>query len=207
MNQKILEAIKELRKVSSKRNFNQSFDLIVNLKEFDTKKSENKINEEFVLPHGRGDVKVVVFSDTLKGLECEVLTSKDVENLAKNKRAARKFIKETDFFLAEASMMPLIGKHLGQFLAPRQKMPKVISGNVESMIKNLKKSVRIVVKSSPVIQCIVGKEDMKDEEICENIESLLKHLEAVLPKGKRNVKNVLLKLTMSKPVEIKVEKW
>jgi large subunit ribosomal protein L1 len=204
MNQKILEAIKELRKASKKRNFTQSFDLIVNLKEFDVKKPENKIAEEFVLPHGRGDVKVVVFSDTLKGLDCEILTSKDIENLTKNKRAVRKFIKDVDFFLAEANMMPLIGKYLGQFLAPRHKMPKVISGNVESMIEDLKKSVRIVVKNAPVIQCIVGKEDMKDEEICENIESLLKHLEARLPKGKRNIKNVLLKLTMSKPIEIKV---
>jgi large subunit ribosomal protein L1 len=204
MNQKILEAIKELRKASKKRNFTQSFDLIVNLKEFDVKKPENKIAEEFVLPHGRGDVKIVVFSDTLKGLDCEILTSKDIENLTKNKRAVRKFIKDVDFFLAEANMMPLIGKYLGQFLAPRHKMPKVISGNVESMIEDLKKSVRIVVKNAPVIQCIVGKEDMKDEEICENIESLLKHLEARLPKGKRNIKNVLLKLTMSKPIEIKV---
>ncbi len=204
MNTKILEAIKELRKVSKKRNFIQSFDLIVNLKEFDVKKPESKISEEFVLPHGRGDVKVVVFSDTLKGLDCETLTSKDVENLAKNKRVARKFIKDVDFFLAEASMMPLIGKYLGQFLAPRHKMPKVISGNVESMIEELKKSVRIIVKNAPTIQCVIGKENMKDEEICENIESLLKHLEARLPKGKRNIKNVLLKLTMSKPVEIKV---
>lgn len=203
MNQKIIEAIKELRKNSKKRNFIQSFDLIVNLKEFDVKKPENKINEEFVLPHGRGEVNVAVFSDVLKGLECETLTSKDVENLAKNKRAARKFINRIDFFLAEASMMPLIGKHLGQFLAPRQKMPKVISGDVESMIKDLKKSVKIVVKNAPVIQCIVGKENMKDEEVCENIESLLKHLEVRLPKGKRNIKSVLLKLTMSKPVEIR----
>jgi large subunit ribosomal protein L1 len=204
MDQKILNAIKELRKNSKKRNFVQSFDLIINLKEYDVRKPENKINEEFALPHGRGEVKVVVFSDTIKDLGCEILTSEDVEKLAKNKRAARKFIKEVDFFLAEPSMMPLIGKHLGQLLAPRQKMPKVISGDVKKMVEELKKSVRIVVKDAPVIQCIVGKEDMKDEEICENIESLLKYLENRLPKGKRNIKNVLLKLTMSKPVKIEV---
>jgi len=204
MDQKILNVIKELRKNSKKRNFVQSFDLIINLKEYDVRKPENKINEEFALPHGRGEVKVVVFSDTIKDLDCEILTSEDVEKLAKNKRAARKFIKEVDFFLAEPSMMPLIGKHLGQLLAPRQKMPKVISGDVKKMVEELKKSVRIVVKVAPVIQCIVGKEDMKDEEICENIESLLKYLENRLPKGKRNIKNVLLKLTMSKPVKIEV---
>jgi large subunit ribosomal protein L1 len=204
MDQKILNAIKELRKNSKKRNFVQSFDLIINLKEYDVRKPENKINEEFALPHGRGEVKVVVFSDTIKDLDCEILTSEDVEKLAKNKRAARKFIKEVDFFLAEPSMMPLIGKHLGQLLAPRQKMPKVISGDVKKMVEELKKSVRIVVKDAPVIQCIVGKEDMRDEEICENIESLLKYLENRLPKGKRNIKNVLLKLTMSKPVKIEV---
>jgi len=204
MNQKILDAIKSLKQSAKKRNFSQSFDLIISLKDFDVKKPENKINEEFPLPHGRGEVEVVVFSDEIKDLHCPILNSKDIENLAKNKREAKKLANRVDFFLAEAKIMPTVGKYLGQILAPRQKMPKVIAGDVRKQIEELRKSVTIKIKDAPVIQCIVGKEDMKDEEIAENIESLLKHLEARLSKGRRNIGKVMLKLTMSKPVVLEV---
>ena len=208
MTEKILEAIKELREKSKKRNFLQTFDLIINLKEFDVKKPENKINEDFVLPHGKGEeAKVVIFSDTIKEAKAEILRSFDLEKLAKDKRSLRKLAKSTDFFLAEPQLMPLIGKTLGQFLAPKGKMPKIISGDVEKMVENYKKSVKIRIKDSPVIQCAVGKENMKDEEIAENILAIINFLKEKLPKGAGNIGKVLLKLTMSKPVEIKVKKW
>ncbi|MEM5882650.1 MAG: 50S ribosomal protein L1 [Candidatus Aenigmatarchaeota archaeon] len=205
MKEKILEKIKELRKRSKKRNFVQSFDLIINLKELDPKKPENKITEDVVLPHGRGkEARIVIFSDTIKNVNAEVLTSVDIEKIAKNKREVRKLTRSVDFFLAEPKLMPLVGKHLGQFLGPRGKMPKIITGNVEKLIEDYKKSVRIKIKDSPVIQCLVGKENMKDEEIAENIEAVIEALKAKLPKGKQNIGDVLLKLTMSKPIRIEV---
>jgi len=208
MTEKILEAIKELREKSKKRNFLQTFDLIINLKEFDTKKPENKINEDFILPYGKGEeAKVVIFSDTIKEAKAEILRSSDLEKLAKDKRSLRKLVKNTDFFLAEPQLMPLIGKILGQFLAPKGKMPKIISGDVEKMVENYKKSVKIRIKDSPVVQCTVGKENMKDEEIAQNVQAIINFLKERLPKGSKNIKEVLLKLTMSKPVKIEVKKW
>jgi large subunit ribosomal protein L1 len=207
MKEKIAEKIKELREKSKKRNFVQSFDLIINLKELDVKKPENKITEDIVLPYGRGsEAKIVVFSDTIKDVDAEVLTSADIERIAKNKREARKLARDTDFFLAEAKLMPLVGKYLGQFLGPRGKMPKIITGDVKKLVENYKKSVRIRIKDSPVVQCMVGKENMKDEEIAENIEAVIEGLKAKLPKGEQNIKEVLLKLTMSKPIKIEVKK-
>lgn len=205
MTEKILAAIKEVRENSKKRNFSQTFDLIVSFKEFDTKKPENKFTEDIVLPHGRGgDAEVVVFSDNIENVGCKVLTSGDINKLAKNKREAKKLISSTDFFLAEPKLMPLIGKGLGQLLGPRGKMPKLLTGDAKLLIKNYKKTVRIRIKDSPVIQCLVGKEEMSDEQIAENIESVKKTLEARLPKGKHNIGKILLKLTMSKPVGIEV---
>jgi large subunit ribosomal protein L1 len=208
MTEKILEAIKALRGKSKKRNFLQTFDLIINLKEFDVKKPENKINEDFFLPNGRGeDAKVVIFSDTIKEAKAEILKSSDLEILAKDRRSIRKLVKNTDFFLAEPQLMPLIGKILGQFLAPKGKMPKIISEDVEKMVENYKKAVKIRIKDSPVIQCAIGKENMKDEEIAENIKAVINFLKEKLPKGSRNIGEVLIKLTMSKPVKIEVKKW
>jgi large subunit ribosomal protein L1 len=203
MTEKILNAIKELKEKSKKRNFPQTFDLIVNLKEFDVKKPENKFSEDFVLPHGKGkESKVVVFADEIKTDKCEVAGSEEIQKLAKNKRAAKKVVRKVDFFLAEPKLMPLIGKALGVYLGPAGKMPKIISGNVDSLVENYKKSIRIKVKDSPVIQCSVGNEKMKEEDIAENIESVLKFLETKLPKGKHNIKEILLKLTMGKPIRV-----
>lgn len=203
MRDDILKTIKELREKSKKRNFSQTFDLIIGLKEFDTKKPENKFSEDVLLPRGRGKkANVVVFSDSLKDLDCEIFSSSDIQSFAKNKREARKLVSQTEFFLAEAPLMPLIGKSLGQILAPSGKMPRIISGEAGAMIKKLKDSVKIRVKDSPVIQCLVGKEEMKDDDIAENVEAVLNFLETKLPKGKHNIKEVLLKLTMSKPIKV-----
>jgi large subunit ribosomal protein L1 len=205
MNEKILATIKELKEKSKKRNFSQTFDLIVSLKELDLKKPESKFTEDVVLPFGRGkEAEVVVFADNVSGADCKVLTTEDVNKLAKNKRAAKRLVSQTDFFLAEPKLMSLVGKVLGQFVGPKGKMPKLISGDVKPVVKGYKKSVRIRVKDSPVIQCLVGKEAMKDEEIVENIDAVLKFLETKLPKGKNNMGKILLKTTMSKPVKIEV---
>ncbi|MEM5766366.1 MAG: 50S ribosomal protein L1 [Candidatus Aenigmatarchaeota archaeon] len=205
MREKILKAIEELRKNSKKRNFPQTFDLIVSLKEFDIKKPENKFTEDVILPNGRGEeAKIVVFSDTLKELDCEVLTSSDIEKYSKNKRLAKKLVRDVDFFLAEPKMMVLVGKVFGQYMGPKGKLPKIISGNANKIVEDYKKVVRIRIKDAPVIQCAVGKENMKDEEIAENVESVLKAIQAKLPRGIQNIKMVLLKLTMSKPVKIEV---
>ena len=45
---------------------------------------------------------------------------------------------------------------------------------------------------------------MKDEEVLENINAVLKFLEGKLPKGKINIGRVMLKMTMSKPVKLEV---
>lgn len=205
MTEKILTAIKEAKENTKKRNFSQTFDLIISLKDFDTKKPENKISEDFILPHGRGEVAgVVVFTDSIKDADCTILTSEDVSNLSKSKRETKKLIAKTDFFLAEPKLMPGIGKSLGQLLAPRGMMPKLISGDTKSMVENYKKSVRIKIWGSPVMQCPVGKENMDDKKIEENIEAVLSFIEGKLPKRKYNIGKVLLKLTMGKPVKIEV---
>lgn len=206
MKEKIIEAVKKAREKAKKRKFVQSFDLIISLKDIDLKKPENRFVEDVVLPNGRGkEAKVVLFSDTIKNVDCEVIKGKEIEVLGKDKRSAKKLVKNTDFFLAEPSLMPLIGKYLGQYMGPRGKLPKIIRGeDVQRMVENYKRSVRIKLKDSPVIQCLVGNEEMEDEKIAENIETVLKVLEGKLPKGFNNVRKVYVKLTMGSPVKIEV---
>lgn len=208
--QKLIEAIKK-SKEGSKRNFQQSFDLAVNVKNLDLKKPENKVKAEVVLPHGKGrEIKIGVFADFLipkaKDLEGIVLVRKDeIESLAKNKKQSKRLASECDAFLSESTLMPLIGRSLGQILGPLNKMPQPIPPGIPDMkpvLERSRKAVKLALKDSPVFHCIVGKENMEEEKVAENIEAVLKSIEAVLPNGKDQIKDSYIKLTMGKAVKI-----
>lgn len=208
----ILEAVKKLRE-SEKRNFKQTFDLAINLKNIDLKKPENRIKTEVYLPNGTGKKpKIGIFADALipniKHLadESVILIRKDeIENFQRNKKKSKNIAKTCYAFLAEAQLMPLVGKSLGPVLAPRNKMPKPIPPTVPDLkpiIERARNTIKINLKDSPVIHCGIGLEDMDDNAIAENMEAILKTITPILPKGKEQIKNVYLKLTMSKPIKI-----
>lgn len=208
--EKIVETIKKAREAAPKRNFKQTFDLAVNLRSIDLKKPENKIKLETNLPHGLGkSVKIGIIADMLipaaKALDNVVLVRKDeLEGLGRNKRAAKALAAQCRALIAEAPLMPLVGKFLGPVLAPRGLMPKPVpaNANLGPIVKQLSSMVRLNIKDSPVLHCAVGSEDMADEQIAANAESVLKVIEAALPKGKEQLRSAVIKLTMGKPVKI-----
>lgn len=208
---KIISALQELRKNFKKRNFLQSIDLIIAMKGLDLKKPENRIKGEVFLPHNPRKQKIGIFADSLipavKKLENDsiiLIRKEEIEEYGKNKKAAKKLAKGCRAFLAEAMLMTLVGRYLGQFLAPRSKMPKPLppTATLQPLIDRTLNSFSFALKDSTVISCFVGKEDMKDEEIAQNIDAVLKTLEQLLPKGKEQIKNIYLKTTMGKPVKV-----
>lgn len=203
MNDKILKTIQDIRQNSKKRNFSQSMDLVIGLKEFDAKKAENKIDEFFILPHGRGrDPHIVIFADNANPADADVINSAGIDALSKNKRAAKKLANSADILFGEPKLMPVVAKALGTLLGPRGKIPKVLVGNADTLVKEHKKATRVRVKDMPMIQCVVGSDAMKDEDLVENVVALMKHIEKKLPGGRSNIGRVMLKTTMGKPVRV-----
>jgi large subunit ribosomal protein L1 len=204
MKEEVLEAVKKARS-GKKRGFVQSFDLILTLRDIDVKKPENRFSEILELPKGRGkEASVVLFSDATKEAGCPILGRKKIEVLGKDKRALKKLAARTDFFLADPPLMPLIGKNLGTVLGPRRKMPTVVREDVKRLVESLKKSIRIEVRESPTIQCLVGNEDMKDEEVRDNVLAVIDFLKGKLPRGIYNIRSAYIKLTMGTPVKFEV---
>ncbi|MHA1873782.1 MAG: 50S ribosomal protein L1 [Candidatus Heimdallarchaeaceae archaeon] len=211
VDEKIVEAVKKARD-TKKRNFKQTFDLAINLKNIDLKKPENRFKTEVKLPHGLGkETKIGIIVDSLlpqtNNIENIIVIKKDqLEILGKNKREAKKIVNQCKYFLAEAPLMPLVGKFLGPVLAPRNLMPLPIppNANLGAMINEKRNVLKIQLKDSPTIHIPVGTEDMDDQKIAENIDAVIKNIISVLPKGKQQIKDVCLKLTMGKTVRFKL---
>ncbi|MBN2330856.1 MAG: 50S ribosomal protein L1 [Candidatus Aenigmarchaeota archaeon] len=207
----IAEKLKEAREGSKPRKFAQAWDLIFVLRDIDLKKPENRLNLEFFLPGGIGkELKTAVVADSLipdaKKHADIVITKDEIPALGKNKKKLRKLARDYDWWFGEAPLMPLIGKQLGAILGTRGKMPKPVPPkiNMESLIKRSKGLVKIRLTNTPVIQVMVGTESMPDEDVTKNIEGMINFVREHLPKGKNNIKNVLLKLTMGKPVKLEM---
>ncbi|UCH37420.1 MAG: 50S ribosomal protein L1, partial [Candidatus Bathyarchaeota archaeon] len=188
----IAKAVEEVKKNSEKRQFTQSVDLIVTLRDMDLKRPENRINELFELPYAPNpDVKIVVFATGDLALRAEragsdtVLSRTDIENFASNKKEAKKLAQNTDFFLAETSLMATVGKVLGPILGPRGKMPTPVPpiAPIDNLIQQYKRMVRVRIRDQPNAQVRVGTEEMSDEFLAENIHTLLNLLERRFERG------------------------
>ena len=61
--------------------------------------------------------------------------------------------------------MPFVGRFLGPVLGPRKKMPKPVpaSAKPEPLIERLKNTAKVRIKDQPVIQAIVGTQEMDDQ--------------------------------------------
>jgi len=211
VDEKIVNAIKKARD-NKKRNFKQSFDLAVNLKNIDLRKPENKIKTELKLPNGIGkETKIGVIVDSLfpqtENIENIVVIRKEkLESFGKNKKEAKMLARQCKYFLAEAPLMPMVGKFLGPVLAPRNLMPMPIpaNANLAGMVDEKRNVLKMQLKDSPTIHVSIGTEDMDDQKIAENADAIIKNVISKLPKGKEQVKNYVVKLTMGKPVKFKL---
>ncbi len=212
-NKTIKEALTEARK--TKKNFTQTFDLVINLKNLDLKKTDEQVEFFMQLHYPKGkETKVcaLVGPELAKNAEKafdKVIQQKDFEKYQKNKKLSRKLVKEYDFFVAQANIMPQVATTFGKVLGPKGKMPNPKAGcivpptaNLEPLYKKLQKTLKISAKSSPVIHTIAGNEEMKDEEIIDNVKIIYDQLIHHLPNERNNISSVFLKLTMSKPIRL-----
>ncbi|MEM1589319.1 MAG: 50S ribosomal protein L1 [Candidatus Bathyarchaeia archaeon] len=210
----VLNAIREAKEKGGKRNFVQSVELILTLQDVDMKSPEGRLQENIELPHppqSKPNKVCVIATGELafkaKRANADLVIDKDeLEALAGKKREIRKIANEYDFFLAEAPLMPLVGKVLGAALGPRGKMPVPVPphADIEGLLRKYRRTVTVRMRNQPVIQCRIGTEDMKEEELAENIQAVLKIVEGKMKRGIKNIKSIHIKTTMGAPVKIKL---
>ncbi len=208
--QRLIETIKKLQAESKKRNFLETVELAINLRDVDLSNPKNRIQEDIVLPHGRGKtVKIGVFGGSEMAVKAKavadvVVQPEEIEDLASDKAKARKLAGSSDYFVAEAPLMPTIGKRLGIILAPRGKMPKPIPPGTDPgpMIEKLRSSVTVRTRNKMTFHLPVGVKDMPPEHLAENIDLVMSRITAKLERGKQNVRSAYIKTTMGRSFRV-----
>ncbi len=211
----VLLALQAMREKTKERKFMQSVELIINFKELDTKKPANQIDLKINLPHPTGKkgsgksllfAKTTAFIDAVKDKFDRIIEEPKIASLKKKEIA--QIAADFDILLAEGPVMLSVGKHLGQQLAPKGKMPKPVQpnpGQAEAMLKQMGSITRITNKKGkfmPLVQNIIGNEKMSNEELAENASAIIEAVTKQLPRKHQNIKSVYIKETMGPPAKL-----
>ncbi len=201
--------LKNARDGITKRNFTQSAELTLILKDIDIKKGFS-INEVVNLPSKiTKNSSVCVFASGDMGMRARkaqvdrVIEPEELDRLGTNKKDARKVVKAYDFFLADTTLMPRVGRSLGQFMGPKGKMPSPLpyGAPIENITERFRGSVRARAKNQLNVSAKIGDEKMEDDQLVNNALAVISAVEKKLPQGDKNIHNAIIKFTMSKPSE------
>ena len=206
----IVDAVSRALDEAPPRNFRETVDLAVNLRDLDLNDPSQRVDESVVLPAGTGqETQIVVFASGETALRAEdvadeVLDGDDLEELGDDTDAAKDLADDTDFFVADASLMQDIGRYLGTVLGPRGKMPTPLQpdDDVVETVNRMKNTVQLRSRDRRTFHTRVGAQDMESDDIADNIDVIIRRLEADLEKGPLNIDSMYVTTTMGPAVEV-----
>ena len=202
------------------RKFDESIDLIINLKDLNLNDPKQRIDKEIVLPNntitsGTPNVCIIASDEIL--LEARKLGLETIDNDGlvqlnnEEKKVKKKFVKKYDFFIVEDKMMPSVARYLARFLGPLGKMPKpfpsgygIISSpeDLRIAIERYLKIIRIQLKKQLLIQVKIGKKSMEEDRVFENLKAVVDYIADQMPHRYNNIKSMFLKTTMGHPIKV-----
>ncbi len=206
----IMDALSKAREAAPERGFEQTVDLTVNLKDLDMRQPANRVDLRVSVPNGVGGQKVLVFASGDLALRARragadsVIEPTELNELASDRKAAKKRLKGYDIFIAEAPLMPTVGRVAGPILGPKGKMPTPVppQAPIDAILERERRVVILRSRERPFVKCKVGKESMADDDLAGNIEAVLSNLSNSLKRGMNNVQSIYLKLTMGPSVRL-----
>ncbi len=207
-------------KKPKKRKFDETIDIVINLKDLNMNDPKSRIDKEYMLPNNIISTKLpsvcIIAKDEIIVAGKKIgLTTIDVDGLNKlnneEKKNKKKFVKRYEYFVVENSVMKDVARVLARFLGPLGKMPKpfptgfgIISSvdDLNNAVDRYKKIIRIQVKKTPLIQTKVGKKSMDKDKLFENLKAVVEHIASLLPHKMNNFRSIYLKTTMGPAVKV-----
>ena len=205
---RLYDAVEATRLVknNAKAKFDETIEIHVRLG-VDPKKSDQNVRGTVLLPHGTGrSVRVIAFAKGDKAAEAEAAGADIVGDADLIERVKGGFA-DFDVAVATPDMMPAIGKELGRILAQKMPNPKsgTVSPNIGNAIRDIKAGkVEYRLDKTGIVHTIVGKASFGEEQLAENVATLLDALVRAKPSASKGtyLRSITLASTMGPGVKV-----
>ncbi|GMF41503.1 unnamed protein product [Phytophthora fragariaefolia] len=192
-----------------KRNFNETIELQIALKNYDPQK-DKRFSGTFKLPTvPRPNMKICVLGNAV---HCEMaekegfeyMTVDDLKKFNKNKKVIKKFAKKYDAFLASDTLIKQIPRLLGPGLNKAGKFPTLVTGNdsLTEKADQVRATIKFQMKKVMCLNVAIGHVGLDKQQIVVNTQLAANFLASLLKKHWQNIKVLYLKSTMGPPVQI-----
>lgn len=173
------------------------------------KKPDQQVRGTFVFPHGiGGEKRVIAFAEGPMAEECRAAGAVEVGGQELAKKVSDGWL-DFDVVVAHPSMMRHIGR-LGRVLGPRGLMPNPKAGTVTSEVANAVREfkagkVEYRLDEGANVHVLAGKKSFDAEQLAENIEAFIHHLETQRPGGARGIFMVRASIASTMSPGIRIE--
>ena len=209
---KALDALLKYSLETKKRNFTETIELQINLKNYDPQK-DKRFSGSQRLPNPTkppGARKFCVLGnqehcDAAEALGIDFRSVDDLKNLNRNKKLIKRGLTaKYDAFLASQVLIRQIPRLLGPALTRAGKFPSLLSGNdkIEDKISEANHSVKFQMKKVLCLATAVGHVGLTKDQNLQNISVASNFLVTLLKKNWQNVKSLTIKSTMGPPLRI-----
>ncbi len=192
------EAIKILKDAASKRKFDESIEIAMNLN-VDPRHADQNVRGMVSLPNGTGaTVRVAVFARDEKAAAAKAAGADIVgaEDLVEKIKGG-----EVDFdrCIATPDMMAMVGQ-VAKILGPKGLMPNpklgTVTPNVEQAVKDAKGgAIEFRAEKAGIVHAGVGKASFDDAKLIENVKAFYSAIQRARPSGAKGT--YILKVSVS----------
>ena len=212
-NAQLVEIVKK-GKESKERKFPESVEAIVTFKEVDPKKNDLNINETVYLPHPGSHKATVCYI----GSGDLLLRAK---NAGRRRRpgtfSARELRREQERGQGAGQQIRFLpGGHVVDAadrqgsrngVGPQRQDPDPVPPNapIEAIINRTRSAVRVRSRAALAVGAKVGDRKLSDTDLADNIQAMVQAVQRKLPNGDRNIRSIIVKTSMGKPVRRKVD--
>ena len=180
----------------------------------DGRHAEQQIRGAVVLPNGTGKtVRVLVFAKGDKVAEAEAAGAEYVGGEELIPKIQNDGWLDFDVVVATPDMMGVVGR-LGKVLGPKGLMPNPKAGtvtmDVTKAINDIKAGkIEYRLDKTNIIHCPIGKASFTEEQLLQNLNTLLEALVKVRPSSLKGqyLKSITLATTMGPGVKVSVAKF
>ncbi|CAM9611343.1 unnamed protein product [Discosporangium mesarthrocarpum] len=189
--------------VGKKRNFTESIELQVTLKNYDPQR-DKRFSGTFKLPTiPRPKMKVCMLGNAVHCEQAEQIgldkmSVEDLKKFNKQKKVIKKFAKKYDAFLASDSLIKQIPRLLGPGLTKAGKFPTLVNAgdNLQNKVDTVRATIKFQMKKVMCLSVAVANVEQTKEEIELNIQLAANFLASLLKKNWQNIKVMYVKSTM-----------